>query len=264
MFFQAKSMAKMKKMIDSGVTVIFVSHDTVSIKSLCHKAILLQDGAMVANDAADKVVDMYFSARVADQQLIVKNNDYKGQLLESALHEMDKHDQKRIAFSNNEEFLKRASFERIRNGKADFVNVQLLDEAGNEMQTVAYGQDVVLRMSIAVNEDIHAIGCGYHIRTKNGVSIINTNLHIEDKIIMHPVKGDRYTIDWKFKLCLMDDLYNIQCVMSIPVNVEFGEVDFCDYIPCAVQFTMQRRMKSKLYGCVHIDNIVEIEKISIV
>lgn len=260
MFFQAKCMAKMKKMIDAGVTVLLVTHDTGSIKSLCHKAILLQDGALVANDEADKVVEMYFSARVANQQVVVKNNEMRDRFLETSLREIFKSDQKHVAFSNNEEFLKRASFERVRNGKADFVNVQLLDESGNEIQSVAYGQDVVLRMSVEVHEDAHLLGCGYHIQTKNGVSIINSNLHIEDKLITHPKKGDRFCIDWKFRLCLMEGLFNVQCVMSIPINAEFGEVDFCDYIPCALQFTMQRRVQSRLYGCIHLDNVVEIEK----
>ncbi|HMT02221.1 MAG TPA: ABC transporter ATP-binding protein, partial [Burkholderiales bacterium] len=41
MFFQAKSMAKMKSLIeDKKVTVLFVTHDISSIKAMCNKAIL--------------------------------------------------------------------------------------------------------------------------------------------------------------------------------------------------------------------------------
>ena len=80
-------------------------------------------------------------------------------------------------------------------------------------------------------------------------------------MIKHPEKGDRYCVDWKFKVSLMEGAYNITCVMSIPLNVEFGEVDFCDYVPCALQFEMQRRRHAKLYGHVHWDNGIEIDKL---
>lgn len=261
MFFQAKCMAKMKKMIDAGVTLLFVSHDTLAIKSLCQKAIMLHDGKIVANDKADKVVEKYFTTRVAGQQHVIKNNEAREKFLKAAISESYKSEIKSAAFRNNETFEKRAAFQRIRNGKADFVNVQLLDEFGNEIQSVEYGQTVTLRMSVEIYEDIHVLGCGYHIQNSNGVSIINSNLNIEDKLIMHPAKGDRFSIDWKFTLCMMEGGYNIRCVMSIPINVEYGEVDFCDYVPCAVQFTMLRRERTRLYGYVHLDNVVEVEKI---
>ena len=41
MVFQAKCMARMNSMMQSGVTVLFVSHDTHSVKTLCQKALFL-------------------------------------------------------------------------------------------------------------------------------------------------------------------------------------------------------------------------------
>ncbi len=263
MFFQAKCMAKMMKMIDDGVTVLFVSHDTVSIKSLCQRAILLQDGAIVANDAAGKVVDMYFSARVAGQQVVIKkNNEVRERLVEEAVQAMGRLDLKRAAFSNNEEFEKRAAFQRICNGKADFVNVQLLDEFGNEIQSVEYGQKVTLRMSLVINEDIHLLSGGYHIVNMSGVKVVNSDSVIENKMISFPKRGEKYIMDWQFKTSLQEGKYNITSVLSIPLNIELGQVDFCDYVPCALQFEVRRRENGRLYGCVHWDNAVDISRLS--
>ncbi|MFA6550605.1 MAG: ABC transporter ATP-binding protein, partial [Candidatus Gracilibacteria bacterium] len=50
MFFQAKCMEKMKKMINKGITLMFVSHDTGAIKSVCQKSILLDEGAIIDFD----------------------------------------------------------------------------------------------------------------------------------------------------------------------------------------------------------------------
>lgn len=260
MFFQAKCMIRMKKMIDSGVTLLFVSHDTGSIKSLCSRAVLLGNGAMLANDKADKVVEQYFALKVADSQHVI---EVKKDIEEVSMVRMSGQtaNLKETAFFDSASFQKTAAFERIQNGKSSFVNVQLLDESETVIQSVEYGQDVILRMCIKVEEDAHLLSCGYHIKDRNGVSIVNSNSVVEDRLLSLVNSGERYVVDWKFKVSLMEGTYNIACVLSVPLNVEFGEVDFCDYVPCACQFEMQRMKKSRLYGYVHWDNRIELTKL---
>lgn len=43
-YFQAKCAHRIRSIISKGVTVLFVSHDTASVKSLCSRAILLDSG----------------------------------------------------------------------------------------------------------------------------------------------------------------------------------------------------------------------------
>lgn len=255
MFFQSKCIAKMKKMIDSGVTVLFVSHNTVSITNLCKNAILLQDGAIIANDASAKVVDMYFAAKIASQQSIISNNEARN---EAENAETSNFSDKRGIFSDNKEFVKRASFHRVRNGMADFVNVQLLDEFGYEIKSVRYGQQVMLRMCFEILEDIHQLSAGYHIINKDGVRVVISDTIIEDKLINSAKKGEKYIMDWQFKVSLREGNYNILTALSIPPDIEHEKIVLCDYVPCALQFETRARENGKLYGCVHWDNTVEI------
>jgi len=44
MFFQSKCTHLMKRMIDSGVTLLYVSHDTSSVTNLCRRSIYLENG----------------------------------------------------------------------------------------------------------------------------------------------------------------------------------------------------------------------------
>ena len=44
MVFQAKCMAKMTSLMEQGVTVLFVSHDTHSVKTLCNQAVFIHQG----------------------------------------------------------------------------------------------------------------------------------------------------------------------------------------------------------------------------
>ena len=45
--FKKKSEAKLRSLLDKNVTVLFVSHNTEQVRSLCNKAIILEKGKMI-------------------------------------------------------------------------------------------------------------------------------------------------------------------------------------------------------------------------
>ncbi|MCV3216730.1 ABC transporter ATP-binding protein [Plectonema radiosum NIES-515] len=261
MFFQAKCMARMKQMMDTGVTVLFVSHDSGSVKSLCRQAILLNHGQLVSWGPSDQVVENYFSMKVESEQSVIKSDQQNKDLIKQK--KIIKLDDglldKQSFFVENTAFQKRASFQRIQNGKANFVNIQLLNDRGEEVSLVDYEEDVTLRMSIEIYEDIEELAFGYHIRDKNGTDIVYSDSVIEEKNLYDVKQGERYIIDWQFRASLIQGMYNIACVLSIPIVIQIGKVDFCDFIPLAVQFSMTPRKDSSLYGIVHWDNLVKIQ-----
>ncbi len=57
--FQKKCLGKMGEATSRGRTVLFVSHNIAAIKTLCGRAILLQDGAVSCMGAVSEVVDAY-------------------------------------------------------------------------------------------------------------------------------------------------------------------------------------------------------------
>lgn len=57
--FQRKCLGKMKDVSQSGRTVLFVSHNMVSVQSLCTRVIWLQDGKVVMDGPTDEVVRSY-------------------------------------------------------------------------------------------------------------------------------------------------------------------------------------------------------------
>ena len=46
-------------MFDRGVTVLFVSHNTQQVLRICNKAILLQEGRIIAKGDAEEVCAIY-------------------------------------------------------------------------------------------------------------------------------------------------------------------------------------------------------------
>lgn len=60
--FQKKCLGKMNDISHSqGRTILFVSHNLSSIKALCKKGILLENGRMICDGTMDDVVDKYIS-----------------------------------------------------------------------------------------------------------------------------------------------------------------------------------------------------------
>lgn len=57
--FKKKSEKKITSMFDDGVTVLFVSHSLPQVQRLCNKAILLEQGHLVAQGPVDEVSKIY-------------------------------------------------------------------------------------------------------------------------------------------------------------------------------------------------------------
>ena len=60
--FQSKSIGKMKDVASEGRTVLFVSHNIVSIKSLCDRVIVLDKGEVVVRGGVDEAVSYYLNS----------------------------------------------------------------------------------------------------------------------------------------------------------------------------------------------------------
>jgi lipopolysaccharide transport system ATP-binding protein len=60
--FQKKCLGKMGQVSRHGRTVLFVSHQMTAVKSLCTRAILMENGQVAMDGDVDQVVDRYLSA----------------------------------------------------------------------------------------------------------------------------------------------------------------------------------------------------------
>lgn len=60
--FQQKSFARMQEMLQSGATVVFVSHSIEQVKQICNKALWLEHGDVKMFGNAQEVCDIYMNA----------------------------------------------------------------------------------------------------------------------------------------------------------------------------------------------------------
>lgn len=243
-FFQSKCMDKMRSMIEGGVTVLFVSHDTFAVKNLCERAFLMSGGKILMDAPARDVVETYRNmllesrGELTDEQVQRQNN-----LVEDLRGYGNDFARERISAESLERgkdiFTKNATYQRIGDKRAIFENVQLLDTKGELVNEIIFGQEVILRMVVRFQKDVACLGMGYHIRNATGIDLIYTDSRFNDtKAIFDAHAGEVYVIDWKFKVELRQELYDIACVISTPIEDTLSFSQMCDFVPCALQFNV--------------------------
>jgi len=244
-FFQSKCMDKMRSMIEGGVTVLFVSHDTFAVKNLCERAFLMSGGKILMDAPAREVVETYRNMLLESRGEKTSEQAQRQNILVDNLREDGGNDFAREKISaeslerGKEIFTKNAAYNRTGDKRAVFDNVQLLDASGELVNEIVFGQEVVLRMVVRFVQDVACLGMGYHIRNATGIDLIYTDSRFNDtKAIFDAHAGERYVIDWQFKVELRQEMYDIACVISTPLDEDLNSAEICDFIPCALQFNV--------------------------
>lgn len=66
-YFQHKSMQRIRDYRAAGTTLLFVSHDPTAVRTLCDRALLLEQGQALRSGSPEAVLD-YYNARVAQRE----------------------------------------------------------------------------------------------------------------------------------------------------------------------------------------------------
>ncbi|MBI3243375.1 MAG: ABC transporter ATP-binding protein [Chloroflexi bacterium] len=66
--FQQKCLTKMRELRDSGVTIVFISHNMWNVSTFCKRVLLLQSGQIKADGAPDEVIQIY---RLQEREKVV-------------------------------------------------------------------------------------------------------------------------------------------------------------------------------------------------
>ncbi len=74
--FQKKCLGKMQDVAKQGRTVLFVSHNMASVRSLCNKGILLTKGEIIYSGTAQETLDLY-TKYDSNRQTIIDTSNYK-------------------------------------------------------------------------------------------------------------------------------------------------------------------------------------------
>lgn len=255
-YFQMKSMSKMEELFRKGKTVIFVSHDTASVRKLCNTAIYLDKGKIVAKGTAKEIVDMY-ETRAREEMSSQSHGEHydnvkkiNTDLIESTRCE--------DTFVQNIEYEKLVNPFREGNGYAKVCNLEFLSESGDPLTIVEPGSKGIVRMSILFYHDCH-FSAGYHIRDEKNEIILGSNTLYEGLGEIKGQSGDKIIVDFETKLPLREGRYNIMTVLSKTLYVN-RSVEFIDITKGGLYFDVLEAKPFRIWNQVQLPNSVKLRR----
>ncbi|EGS2005589.1 ABC transporter ATP-binding protein [Enterobacter cloacae] len=188
--FQAKCFNRLKKLKENGTSILFVSHATEQIVTHCDRAILLNDGLLLAQDRPKVVVNQYLDllfgknskAKQAEKNVVENNSNIS--LSDNSPN---------INWEDNQGYEKRLNYNpsEYRWGDkcaeiTDFILAQ-----GKETYPVILNnnQNISFKFRIKFFQEIVRPIFGFAVKTKDGVTIYNTNTELQSIIIADITKS---------------------------------------------------------------------------
>ena len=180
-FFAQKCMRFLRSFMKTG-TVIFVSHDIGSIKSLCHSVIWLEKGQIFQKGSPKEVCDLYLEAFYEAQQGKSSTTQLKSLRTNPAGQHGDRRstrDVNRISRNDYQVFEFDPEAASFGKGGALITDVRLFNTAGLPLTWIMGGEQVTLQVIAKAHEDLDSPIIGFFIKDRLGQALFGDNTYAE-------------------------------------------------------------------------------------
>lgn len=239
MLFQAKCMIRIKQMVDQGVTVLFVSHDTSTVKSLCKRCVLLDKGKMIAFGKASEVVDIYIGQSNMDINSLlqdqVSNIDKPHGMTFNQISQSANIENEQILVSTDAEAVWPDRVHRYGDGGARILDIKLLDSNHRPVEKLEVGQEFIVQVAIRFDVDFPTFAIGYSIRDLKGQMLVGS-VNTGENVAMPPVRnGEVYLVEILSRSHTRDGIYTVSVGIEFPVQLNQQHI-FLDIVENAIVF----------------------------
>ena len=137
--FQRRCIDRMKELAHSGCTLLFVSHNMEMIPTLCRSALWMRSGQVVDYGASHAITDAYLAS---------------------------------LAGEMNDDLL--TDKPRTGDGRARFRCLRILDQAGNPIPAIRFGQDLRVWLEIEAEKACRQVSLAVVVKTLNGTRLVTS------------------------------------------------------------------------------------------
>ena len=229
-YFQHKSFARIREFQEQGTTLLIVSHDRSAIQSLCNRAILLENGAVIKDGNPEEIFD-YYSALIAEKENssveVIKLENGKAQTSSGT-------------------------------GEAKVEEIVLYNSKGAVAEVVGVGERVELVFLVRIHEDIKSIVLGCGIKDRLGQMMFGTNTFHTGQLVKEPRAGNEFYFKTSFDANLGVGSYSVH--YSLIEEQSHVDKNF-QWVDRALVFTVVNFDKQFFIGSLWNDMSFEIEEV---
>ena len=210
--FQHRCMRRIREMQERGTTILFVSHDPAAVRHLCSRAILLNDGKIMADGDPRETLSVY-------RRLILDREEH---------YDSDQTDRDSIAAAS----FSSPSLRYVRrhgDGSAQIINLEVLNSAHVPVTVVETGEEILIRAHVHFNRDIVKPVFGFIIINRHGVHVYGTNTEQQGTDLHLVRQGSIVEVTFSFNCWLGTDIYSISfAVHSSALSAKPTAYDWVD------------------------------------
>ncbi len=236
--FQQKCVARLRRLREAGMTLLFVSHSPDAIRSVCQKALFLVDGQALYFGPADRAVDQYLSRvrEESNREMLATDREYR----------------RPVAFQTRIQ-----AETRYGAGHVQIERVELLDERGEPRRAFRFGETITLEATLRAVVDARDLSVSFLIRDQTGVDLLGTTT-FDERVAAPPLPaGAAARIRFRFENRLRAGSFGVSLAVNrvssrdYSDNILFDQADAC--IAFAVIADPQRPVHYKFHQPIDID-----------
>lgn len=200
-YFQHKSFDRIRQFGKAGTTLIFVSHSAGAVKTLCNRAILLDQGGIARDGFPEAVMD-YYNAKVAARQadyLIHQEEESRGKTA-------------------------------IRSGtRQATIHTVDLHSDGRSVRALQSGAAATFIIEMETNSDLEELTVGILLRDRLGNDVLGTNTYYHGRSRSRLGKGARPRVRFHIpSLLLGEGSYSVTVALHSHENHLNANYDWWD------------------------------------
>ncbi|MRN79858.1 ABC transporter ATP-binding protein [Brucella sp. 10RB9210] len=251
--FQKRCFERLEAMRANGVTLLFVSHDQETVRTLTNKALLIDNGKQLMwGDSGDVVLEYRKLLHTKETQSLA--HDIAVAKEEASLVRSEVN-MESVTSDNS----RSRSFD-FGAGDAEILAVTVHDERGQDANVFESGQPMIIRLKGIANKSLTNLNVGIRIRNKQGIKIYSWGTLNQDIAIWAgrqsgPIfwerpfeKGEEFIVELRCECTLGLGFYEIQSYVSLERDKHFNAQRILSWKDEANFFSVTMPIREYFFG----------------
>jgi ABC-type polysaccharide/polyol phosphate transport system ATPase subunit len=212
--FQLACHERITRMLDDGMTLLFVSHDGNAVKRLCERALVLEHGRVAFDGSPNDALNAY-SRILFERDAPPRPAARRAAAVEGA----DAPAAHAGAATLPKEY-------RFGSGKGHITSVVLIDE-GRGAPALAFetGAPVTVRCTVEVDADVAQPIFALRIKNERGMEVYGTNTLFQTQVLAPFAAGEQALVEFAQEMVLMPGAYFLSVSFVELVGDEVVPID---------------------------------------
>ncbi|MBV6623529.1 MAG: ABC transporter ATP-binding protein [Rivularia sp. (in: Bacteria)] len=215
--FQARCMKRIRQLKEQGVTILFVSHDSSSVKMLCKSAVLMNGGKVLEIGKPKEVVNHYIALLSSDKQQ--EKQEKQAPELSKEIREIENHNDF-VANRQSETKLNRHG-----NQLAVIDNVKITDSDNQEINKVETGTTFKIIILLRAKEELDKLVVGISLRNLMGLVMYGINTRLMNVDLPNLNSGQQLKVCFHIPCHLNKGVYTFTIGVHSEEGISYDWVD---------------------------------------